>query len=187
MSVHKMIIGATIGLLVLLLAAVAVGHIILGDGTFSAAQRLFIAVALQLVVMLALMRMIDRPGEKKPLTWPAAMFGAVVVSGLSLLAFGSVPHEWITFADAELDWGRRDLIMFNLPDAIIPFDISRMAIRDIIAAGVYTQNFAAALAFWLLWQNRHQLAEEREKAAPETREPVPVGTSAYGRPLSKQA
>lgn len=178
MTVHKLIIGAAVGALltiVVLVLALAPGG----------SQRLVVAAALQLLAMAVIMARIERPGERRLLTWPMAMLGAIVVAGLSLVAFGQVPHEWITYADSELNWGRRDLILIELPG--LPFDISRMAIRDIIAAGLYTMNFAAAVAMWLLWQRRHELAEERAKARVEEPGPVPAGTSAYGRPLSKQA
>lgn len=187
MTVPKMLIGATIGMLVSIAGAVIVWYVIIEGGGFADTQRLIVAIVLQLVVMLVIMAMIERPGPRRPLTWPMAMLGAVAVAGVSLLAFGSVPHEWITFADAELNWGRRDLVMFDLP-GVIPFDISRMAVRDIIEAGMYTQSFAAALGFWLLWQRRHQMAEEKEQAlqAREERRLEPAGTSAYGRPLARE-
>lgn len=175
MTIHHRIIGATVGMLVAIGAVVLAAH-------RTGSERLIVALVLQLVVMQVVMAMIQWPGERKTLTWPRAMLGAVVVSGLSLLAFGSVPHEWITYADAELGWGRRDLLVIETP--II--DVSRQAIRDIIAAGLYMQNFAAAVGFWLLWQRRHEMAEERIKAARESG-PVPAGTSPYGRPVTKHA
>lgn len=174
MTIHHRIIGATMGMLVAIGAVVLMAH-------RTGSERLIVALLLQLVVMQVVMAMIQWPRERKPLTWPQAMLGAVVVSGLALLAFGSVPHEWITYADAELGWGRRDLLVIETP--II--DVSRQAIRDIIAAGLYMQNFAAALGFWILWQRRHEMAEERIKAARESG-PVPAGTSPYGRPVTKQ-
>lgn len=177
MVVHRMIVAAAGGGVAAVAGLALLFH-------RSGSERLVVASALQLVVMLGIMYMIRHPGDRKVLTWPQAMFGAIVVAGLSLLAFGSVPHEWITYADAELGWGRRDLILINLP--VLPFDISRMAIRDIIAAGMYTNSFAAALAMWLMWQRRHEMAEERAAEQAAEPQPVPAGTSAYGRPLAKQ-
>lgn len=180
MLVHRLIIGAAAGGL----ATIAGLVLILKPG---GSERMILAIVLQLIVMGAIGYMIERPRPKQPLTWPMAMLGAVLVAGVSLLAFGQVPHEWITYADAELNWGRRDLIMIDLP-GFIPFDIGRLAIRDMIEAGLYTNSFAAACAMWLMWQRRHELAEERAAEKPvEERAAVPAGTSAFGRPKTKQA
>lgn len=178
MLVHKAIVGAALGGLLTVAAMALVGHP-------AGSQRLVVASLLQVVATLAVMRAITRPGPRRHLTWARAMAGAVVVSGLSLLVFGLVPHEFITYVGSELEWDRRDLIMINLP--VLPFDISRQAVRDIITAGLYTNSFAAALALWLMWQRRYELADERAQAKEQEPVPVPVGTSAYGRPVSRQA
>lgn len=177
MLVHRLIVGAALGGLATVCALVLIF-------SSTGSERLIVASALQIVLMMGFMHWIMHPGERKALTWPKAMVGAVGVAGFSLLALGQVPHEWITFADAELGWGRRDLILIDLP--ILRFDISRQAVRDIIAAGLYTNTFAAMLAMWLMWQRRHEMAEQRAKEA-ESKEPVAAGTSAYGRPVMKQA
>lgn len=204
MRVHKGIVGATLGGLATVLGVVVVFHVMLGEGAFfgsegNATRRLLVAVALQLVVMLAIMGLIERPRPRRPLTWVAAMCGALAVAALSLLAFGSVPHEFINFADSQLSWNRRDLIFVGSAGTLLdwgwlPFNISRQAVRDILVAGLYTNSFAAALAFWLLWQKRYDLATaklERGAARGEDqereRELVPAGTSAYNRPVSKEA
>lgn len=177
MLVHRLIVGAALGGLATVCALV----LVLSP---AGSERLIVASALQIVIMAAVMRKIMSPGERQPVTWPQAMLGAVLVAGFSLLALGQVPHEWISFADAELGWGRRDLILIDLP--VLPFDISRQAVRDMITAGLYTNTFAGMIAMWLMWQRRHEMAEERTKEA-EAKEPVAAGTSAYGRPVMKQA
>lgn len=202
MLVAKGIVGATLGGLATVFGAVAVFHVMLGDGAFfggegNATRRLLVAIALQIIVMLLIMMKITRPGSPRPLTWVSAMVGALAVGGLSLLVFGSVPHEMINFFDSELSWNRRDLIFIgeggNLLDvSALPFNISLQALRDVIVAGLYTNSFAAALAFWLMWQRRFALADEAaaKKAAKGEdveRELVPGGTSAFGRPVSKEA
>lgn len=176
--VHRMLVGNASGGLMTVIALALILHP-------SGSERLVVAGLLQVVATSAIMLRIQNPGEPRPLTWAKAITGALLVAGLALLAFGSVPHEWITYADAELGWGRRDLILINLP--VLPFDISRMAVRDIIAAGIYTNSFAAALAIWLMWQRRFEWAEERAKERGAEPQPIPAGTSAYGRPLTKQA
>lgn len=184
MRVHKAIVGATIGGLLTVLGLGVVLGVIVEGHRFFGIQRLLIATLLQVAAMVVIMAMIQNPGPRRPTTWVQAMVGALLVAGLSLLAFGSVPHEFITYADSELQWSRRDLIMIDLP--VLPFDISRQAVRDIIAAGLYTNSFAAAIAMWTMWQRRHDEAEARQAAREEEPALVPAGTSAYGRPLSKQ-
>lgn len=184
MRVHKAIVGATLGGLLTIVALVIGLWVVVEGNGFAGAQRLVVASLLQVVAMLVIMRMIARPGPRRRLTWATAMLGAVLVSGLSLLALGLVPHEFLTYAGAELHWDRRDLIMIDLP--VLPFGISRQAVRDAITAGMYTNSFVAALAMWIMWQRRHDEAEARAQARQEEPAPVPAGTSAYGRPLSKQ-
>ena len=40
----------------------------------------------------------------KPLTWAEAMIGSVYVFTVFFLAYGVVPHQWLTHADNELNW-----------------------------------------------------------------------------------
>lgn len=149
-------------------------------------QRLVVVGVLWLLSIGIITMLVLNPRPKRELTWARAMVGAILVAGVALLVFGSLPTEWITYADSHLGWGRNDLVLINLP-GFIPFDISKMAVRDMITAGVYTMNFAFALKLWVMWQQRYELAEQRaeKRAAPSG--PVPAGTSSYGRPLSKQA
>ena len=181
---HKAIAGLAVGGLIAIVAVSLVFHVILGDGTFADTQRFVVASALQIITMFVIMGMIQRPRPRKPLTWAAAMAGAVLVSGLSLLAFGLVPHEFLNFAGSGLQWDRRDLVMIDLP--VVAFDISRQAVRDLIVAGMYTNSFAGALAMWIMWQRRHEMADQRTEASEVERVPVPIGTSAYGRPVARQ-
>jgi hypothetical protein len=178
--VHKAIVGAATGGLLTVVAAVLLFHP-------SGSERLVVAALLQVLVTLVVMGMIMRPRPKREITWAGAMLGSITLTGVLILALGSVPHEWITFADAELQWGRRDLIFVNTP----AIDVSRQAVRDMIEAGLYTNTFAAVLALFLMWQRRYEMADERAAkvaAAPageQERERVPTGTSAFGRPVSR--
>jgi len=176
--IHKAIVGAATGGLVTLAALVLLLHP-------TGSERLVVACLLQVIVTVVVVGLIERPGVRRPTTWAGAMAGAIAFVGLSVLTLAFVPHEWITFADAELNWGRRDLLIFDT--AVI--DFSRQAFRDIIEAGLYTNTFAAMLALMLLWQRRFDLAEEKaaKQAAKAEKEAVPAGTSAYGRPMTKQA
>ena len=110
-----------------------------------------------------------------PLTWGEAMVGAVYVFFVMFLAWGIMPHQWLTYADNVLQW-RKDKILNGPADIIakLPFTITYEAVRDIIAVGLYGVTLGGMMALWSQWQARGQ---EKPKELP---------TSAYGRPLVKK-
>ena len=144
---------------------------------------LITALMCVVVVVVGLTR---RPG--KSLTWGEAVVAAVFVFGLLLLMYGIVPNQWLLWADNELGW-RKDA--FGIPN---PFgksffekgiswpggrgriQISKEAIRDVIAATIYIVALLGQLKFWKWWQSRG----ERTVTAD-------VERSAYGRPLIRKA
>ena len=112
-----------------------------------------------------------------PLTWGEAMVASMFLFFLMFLAYGIVPHQWLTWADNELGW-RSDKILFGPGDAFdtaLPFTLTYLVVRDLIATGIYIVFFGAQIYLWMWWQNRG-----REK-------PKEIETSAYGRPLVKPA
>ena len=113
------------------------------------------------------------PGQG--LTWGEAMLAAVFVYLLMGLAYGIVPHQWLTFADNELGW-RSDKIVYGPGNVLsnIPFTITYQVIRDVIAAGIYIVFLGGQIALWALWQGRGKV-KQRE-----------LPTSSFGRPLVKR-
>ena len=110
-------------------------------------------------------------------TWGEAMAAATFVYLLMGLAYGIVPHQWLTFADNELGW-RSDKIVYGPGDILttaLPFTVTYQVIRDIIAAGIYIVFLGAQIALWALWQGRGKV-KQRE-----------LPTSSFGRPLVKKA
>ncbi len=109
------------------------------------------------------------------LTWGEAMVAAVFVYLLMGLAYGIVPHQWLTFADNELGW-RSDKIVYGPGDVLtnIPFTITYQVIRDVIAAGIYIVFLGGQVALWAVWQGRGRV---RQRELP---------TSSFGRPLVKR-
>lgn len=145
-------------------------------------SRLVASVILTFLGMGVVFALIRRPPPQQPLTWARAILGATLATGLIVLAFGVVPHEWLTYADAELKWGRRDLLFIDTP----VIDVSKQAVRDVVVVGIYGYFFMALIRLWLMWQRRYEMAEERQarQEAKQAKEPKPAGTSAYGRPLT---
>lgn len=111
-----------------------------------------------------------------PLTWGEAMVGALFAFALMFLAWGIMPHQWLTYADNALQW-RKDKILFGPGDIVgkLPFTVTYEAVRDVIAAGIYIVTLGGMIALWAIWQNRGQA------------KPKELPTSAYGRPLVKKA
>lgn len=136
-------------------------------------------------VVLALMR---RPKSEKPVTWAAAMAGAVGVWALFILAYGIVPHEFLTYADNVLKW-REDRIMLDHIDLFggidSPIEVSARSVRDILAGGIYGGLATGNILLWSLWQKRKPAGAPTEQT-PQKATPEPAGVSAFGRPVAKQ-
>ena len=117
-----------------------------------------------------------RPVDQ-PLTWGEAMVAAWVIFLLMFVAYGIMPHQWLTFADNSLHW-RKDKLLYG-PGAVLHtylhFTISYEALRDLVAVLLYVVALGVQIALWSMWQNR---GKEKPKELP---------TSAYGRPLVKRA
>jgi hypothetical protein len=112
-----------------------------------------------------------------PLTWGEAMVAALYVFFVMFLAWGILPHQWLSYADNALQW-RKDKILVgpgSILEKALPFTITYEVIRDLIAVGIYAVTLGATIALWATWQGR---GKEKPKELP---------TSAYGRPLVKKA
>lgn len=132
--------------------------------------------------------------KKRPvgtqLTWGQAMAAAVYVFFIIFWIYGVVPHQFLTWADAELGW-RPDIIWigpggsttlplvgWTLHTPWFPIRVNARAVRDIIAVLIYVGFLGGQMWLWVWWQNRGKRAE-----AAATVEP----TSTYGRPLVKRS
>lgn len=118
-----------------------------------------------------------------PVTWGEATLGATYVFFLAFMAYGVVPHQWLTLAENELSW-RADRIVFgpgNILQPIsqggwVPFDITYRTISDSIAGVFYVVFLTAQVVLWLVWQGRGKAADKGQQIVKST----------YGRPLVKQ-
>ncbi len=126
----------------------------------------------------ALMYMKRRPADAR-LTWGEAAAASVFVFFVLFMAYGVVPHQWLTWADNELGW-RGDRFLVG-PGAIfadaLPFELTYLVLRDIVVSGIYGAFLAAQVVLWKVWQ-------ERGKVKPGDRKQLE--TSPFGRPLVKQ-
>jgi hypothetical protein len=120
-----------------------------------------------------------------PFTWGEAMVASVWTFGVMFLAFGVVPHQWLTHADKDLGWNRTKTIYgpFDLlkPKALggnFPMTLQYEAVRDVIVVVIHLWYFGLVIYLWTMWQNRGKKAEAAKKE---------IATSSYGRPLVKKA
>ena len=157
-----------------------------------------VAFLISLIISIAMTLVIVRVARNRPvgtpLTWGEAFVAAVWVFTLLFLLYGVVPHQFLAWADNELEW-RSDTIGIPLgplggllngslgvqegrlfPEGIpLPngvFIVTAQVLRDIIAAGIYIVFLLVPIKMWLWWQKRDQKKPDQGEL-----------TSAYGRPL----
>ena len=137
--------------------------------------------AATVVMTLAIIPLAKRRPIGTPLVWGEAMFAAVYGFFVMFLAYGVVPHQWLTHADNELQWradrivvgptlGSKHLLKY------LPFTMTRLVFRDLVVVGIYAVFFGLNVYVWVWWQKRGKASA---KAAGEL-------TSSYGRPLVRR-
>ena len=137
----------------------------------------FLVALVALVVCVAIIVAYSRrraPGT--PITWGEAMGAAAFVYFTMFLAYGIVPHQWLAWADNELNW-RADKILYGPGDIVakLPFTVTYQVLRDLVAAGLYVVFLGGMVFLWSMWQNRGKT------------KPAELPVSSYGRPLVKKA
>jgi len=136
-----------------------------------------------LVMTLGILWYAKRRPVGTPVTWGEAMVGSAYVFFLAFLAYGVVPHQWLTLAENEWSW-RADRVLFGIGDIVrpqsqdgwFPFDITYRTLSDSVGSAFYIVFLGLQIWLWIEWQNRGK-KQETSKA---------VAKSTYGRPLVKQ-
>lgn len=136
-----------------------------------------------IAMSVAILEYARRRPARGPLSWGEAMLGATFVFTLLFWIYGVVPHQWLIYADNELNWRPdRSLVGpsfgFTNGEGILswalPFDLTYLVVRDIIAVTIYGLALAGNIAMWSIWQNRGK--------EPATQ----VEESQFGRPLVRE-
>ena len=155
---------------------------------FRPAGRLIWFSVIFVIMMIPVIVALRKPKPEKPTTWAMAMVGSTYVFALFLLVYAIIPHEFITFADKYLQWGK-DKYVIKSTTAIPgissfnwPVSIDLQAIRDIVVVGIYGVFFVGTIALFVMWQNRK--VKSPDDAEEQT---VVVGRSRFGRPLKAKA
>lgn len=157
-----------------------------------------VAFVVSLLISLGMTAVIVRVAKTRqvgtPVTWGEAFVAGVWVFTLLFMLYGVVPHQFLAWADNELEW-RSDTIGIPLgplgqllngslgiqegrlfPEGVpLPngtFIVTAQVLRDVIASGLYIVFLVIQIKMWLWWQ-------KRDKVKPDQAEL----TSAYGRPL----
>lgn len=178
------LLGATVGLFALIAVWVGV--------TVPARQFPYLNVAFVASWLVALLSLVPvfwlmkrRPADQL-MTWGEAMIGATYVFFVLFWIYGTVPHQWLTYAESELNW-RSDqfLIGFRTPwdqsqgilEWALPFTLTYGTVKDLIAVAVYGVGLVANVAVFVMWQKRGNQVNVGQLDVQ----------SRYGRPLVKAA
>jgi hypothetical protein len=148
------------------------------------AGRLIWASLLLLVGLAVIMVLMRRPKSPEPPTWAQSMLGALGVFTLMLLAYGTIPHEWIVYANAYLHWSAAAFVFQK--NRFIHFDVNKQAANDTVAALIYVVMLTGNIVLFARWQKRPVAtpAPADADAGSTTEERQPAGTSAYNRPVT---
>ena len=146
-------------------------------GALQPAGRLIWSTLFLLIGTGVIYRMTQKPAPAEETTWAQAMLGAVAVFGLMLIAYGVVPHEWMSYANGELQWSKAKIFLED--NTFLPFTINARAVKDIAVMGIYV--VFVSVNVWLIakWQKRPEAEEQAAETAPESE-----NSSAFGRPVT---
>ena len=146
-----------------------------------------------IIVMILMVAVCLYVGARRPIgtpvTWGEAMVGGAWVFGIMLVAYGIVPHQWLTYADNELLW-RPDKLLVGISSGGVVWGtdakdlggtgrilINYQAIRDIVATVLYIVFLGGQMYLWSVWQKRG-----RKKPGD-----VEEARSRFGRPVLRKA
>ena len=135
-----------------------------------------------LVMALAIIPYGKRRPLDAPFDWGQAMLASVYIFAALFLAFGLVPHQWISHADKNLGWSKDKLLIgwggFLKPQSQggwNPITLQYEAVRDIVVVLLHVVFFGIYIFLAVWWQKRGNVKPKE----------LPVST--YGRPLVKKA
>ena len=145
------------------------------------AGRLIWATVLLTIGVGVIVVLSKRPKSPEPATWVQSMSGALIVFTLMLLAYGTVPHEWIIYANSYLHWSAAAFVFQK--NRVIHFDVNKQAANDAVAALIYVVMLVGNIRLFSMWQKR-PVREPEPAGDTAAADREPAGTSAYGRPMT---
>src|ERR1700722_11813959 len=97
-------------------------------------------------------RMTKRPKAAEPATWGQTILGAMGVWFMMALGYGTIPHEWLTFANSYLNFNTATFLMQK--NRFIHFDITRSVVGDIGVTVIYGVVLTLQILMFSRWQKR---------------------------------
>lgn len=119
---------------------------------------------------------------EKKMTWARAAIGAFLFTALTILLYGIIPNQWLTYTQAVWNWTDQKL-WIKIPKALIggnEVNISAAAFKDLIAGGYYVVVTIAIGVAMVRYQKRDEYRAKREQKKAARAE-----VSAFGRPVEK--
>lgn len=115
------------------------------------------------------------------MSWGEAMLLATFTFLVMFIAYGILPHQWLIWADNELNW-RPDKILYGPGNILqpqefggdLPLTITYQTLRDLIAVIIYVVLLGINIWLWQVWNKRGTGASTEVEA------------STFGRPLVKE-
>ena len=157
------------------------------------AGRMIWATLIFAIGIVIAFRLTKKPKRAEPATWAQTILGAMCMWAMMALGYGTIPHEWLTFGTAYLNFNTATYLMRQ--NRFIHFDITRSVVIDIGTTVIY--GMVLVLQVWLIvrWQKRPALepGAESEAAEAESTGGGPMArllrrrekrVSAYGRPVT---
>jgi hypothetical protein len=125
-----------------------------------------------------------QPADYKA-SWAECFLGGVGVFALMALAYGVIPHEWLTYANGYLKWGDTSKFIFRSGQDMLffpwhwPFNLDYPALRDIVVTMIYGAMLGLNIFLFVAWQKRNVVVEKPAGDA------TPARRSRFGRPLRR--
>ena len=145
-------------------------------------QAFIVSFVAALVLSFAIIPYGKRRPLDAPFDWGQAVLAATYIFGVLFLAFGVVPHQWISHADKNLGWSRDKLLIGwggvlkpQSQGGWNPITLQYEAVRDIVVVLIHVVFFGVFIFLAIWWQKRGNVKPKE----------LPVST--YGRPLVKKA
>ena len=150
------------------------------------AGRLIWSVVLFLIGLIVILALMRREKPDRPATWAECIAGAVGVFGMMTLAYGVIPHEWITFSDKYLQWDTTVFVFRNNQKMLFfpwnwPFSFDKHNVRDIIVVAIYGIAIGLNVGLFVAWQNARPGEARDGDGDPQEVALRPAVASAPGR------
>ncbi len=145
-------------------------------------QAFLVSFIAALVLVLAIIPYGKHRPVDAPFDWGQAMLASVYIFATMFLAFGVVPHQWISHADKNLGWSKDKLLVGwggvlkpQSQGGWNPITLQYEAVRDIVVVLLHVVFFGLYIFVAIWWQKRGAV------------KPKELPMSTYGRPLVKKA